>query len=348
MYSLNIKKNPPPPHIMFDVTKTDNFLSPSEQAKLIKHLSNIVFVPKIGPNPYNNKALSISSNVYCWMSSRKDAIYAFSRNHHNALLPRPFTAVLERLRKKIEATTGKSFNSVLLNMYPHGGASLSAHSDNDPWLGDDFDVPSLSLGAERTIVFKPRKGVTPPASWKGKKTFRVSMPSGSLVMMRGKGTQAGYTHEVPGTTKPIGPRFNLTFRNVLKPFIPAKFKGPGCARIPIAVELELRLRTKLRDVAVFDKARKELMAKPELLQRLRAEAKELKPLTNNPESCYAFVKLYSRMLRRAARKYQHSSVVSAWMTQKALGTKSKPKPKAKKSPGAKPKKKYISIKKDAQ
>ena len=78
-------------------------------------------------------------------------------NHFNPFQANPFTSQINHLRHRIESETKQIYNSVLINFYPDGNASLAAHSDNDPWLGEEFDVPSVSLGVTRTIVFRPKK-----------------------------------------------------------------------------------------------------------------------------------------------------------------------------------------------
>lgn len=225
-----------------EISYDSQYLSPSEQKQIMEHLNSLNYVPKIGPNPYNKKKLSISKNLYAWFSTDRKAIYAFSRNHYNPLQPRKLPEWLKELTTKIEQTTNKKFNSVLINFYPNGGAGLSAHSDDDPWLGEDFDVPSLSLGAQRKIVFKPKAANTPiPAWWGNKKKYEIVMVSGSLVLMKGKVTQNKFTHAIPEAKKILQPRFNLTFRNVLDDKRQAQFKKTGYHTHPAADKWEKKL-----------------------------------------------------------------------------------------------------------
>jgi alkylated DNA repair dioxygenase AlkB len=64
-------------------------------------------------------------------------------------------------------------------------------------------IASLSLGATRRFVLKPRRDP-------GDK-LALDLPPGSLLLMRGD-TQRHYRHALPRTTREVGPRINLTFR----------------------------------------------------------------------------------------------------------------------------------------
>jgi alkylated DNA repair dioxygenase AlkB len=79
------------------------------------------------------------------------------------------------------------------------------HSDDEPELGAQPVIASLSLGATRRFVLKHRSD--PP------RKFALELPHGSLLLMRGA-TQANYRHALPRTAKPVGPRVNLTFRQI--------------------------------------------------------------------------------------------------------------------------------------
>jgi alkylated DNA repair dioxygenase AlkB len=118
--------------------------------------------------------------------------------------PRSWTPALQRVRQHIEAATATRFNSVLLNLYRDGRDSMGWHADDEPELGSEPAIASLSLGATRRFRLRPRAGlVTPPLS--------LDLPGGSLLLMRGA-TQRHWQHALPKTTRPTGARLNLTFR----------------------------------------------------------------------------------------------------------------------------------------
>jgi alkylated DNA repair dioxygenase AlkB len=118
--------------------------------------------------------------------------------------PRPFTSKLDMLRRRVEAATGARFNSVLLNLYRDGRDSMGWHADDEPELGSDPTIASLSLGASRRFRLRPQSGTEAEA-------FGLDLPSGSLLLMRPP-TQAQWQHALPKTSRPVGPRLNLTFR----------------------------------------------------------------------------------------------------------------------------------------
>jgi len=118
------------------------------------------------------------------------------------LQPLPPTPLLDALRAAVEAVTGVRYNSVLLNYYRNGDDSMGMHSDDEPELGPDPLIASLSYGAARTFILRRKRD---------KKTVKIDLTDGSLLLM-GSGLQANWQHGINKTAKPVGPRVNLTFR----------------------------------------------------------------------------------------------------------------------------------------
>lgn len=129
--------------------------------------------------------------------------YRYSGIEHQ---PLPWTPGLAALRDRIETLSGANFNSVLANQYRNHRDSMGLHADDEPELGAQPVIASLSLGEERVFRLKHRHR-------KDLKAVRLPLSSGSLLIMRGE-TQDNWRHEVPKQTKPCGPRINLTFRYV--------------------------------------------------------------------------------------------------------------------------------------
>jgi alkylated DNA repair dioxygenase AlkB len=126
--------------------------------------------------------------------------YAYSGvTHPPAAMPAPVDAV----RRRIEATAGHPFNTVLLNLYRDGSDSVSWHSDDDYPHGGHPAVASLSLGATRRFRIAAKRG--------GRATTHVDLTAGSLLVMEGR-SQLDYRHALPKTARPVGARINLTFR----------------------------------------------------------------------------------------------------------------------------------------
>jgi len=128
-----------------------------------------------------------------------EASYTYSgRTFH----PLPFTPLLLDIKHAVEEATGKQFNSVLLNCYRNERDSMGFHSDDEPELGPEPAIASVSFGATRTFILKHRK--LP-------KTVKLDLTDGSLLLMAGT-LQKYWRHGINKETRPRGLRVNLTFR----------------------------------------------------------------------------------------------------------------------------------------
>lgn len=131
-----------------------------------------------------------------------DKSYTYSGIH---LKPHPWNEDLLFIKERIEKVTETRFTSVLLNLYRSGNDSMGWHADDEPELGPNPSIASVSFGASR--VFQMRH-VT--------KKIRANIPlvNGSLLLMQGS-TQHFWQHQIPKTSKPLPSRINLTFRTIL-------------------------------------------------------------------------------------------------------------------------------------
>lgn len=123
-----------------------------------------------------------------------------------ALTPLAWTPLLNELRAAVEKVAGHQFNSVLLNLYRNGNDSVSWHADDEPDLGREPVIGSLSLGATRRFDFRKKTDHSDK--------FESVLNSGDLVVMRGTSQQL-WDHQVPKEPKVTEPRINLTFRQIL-------------------------------------------------------------------------------------------------------------------------------------
>jgi alkylated DNA repair dioxygenase AlkB len=145
------------------------------------------------------------------LEPRLTAWYANQGTHYaysNKILhPKDWSVELIELKIKIEEILpGKSFNSVLLNLYRDGNDKMGWHSDNEKELGSNPCIASLSFGATRYFDLKHKKDKT--------KRFRFELSSGMLLVMSGS-LQDYWLHQVPQQKKVKEPRINLTFRRVV-------------------------------------------------------------------------------------------------------------------------------------
>lgn len=143
----------------------------------------------------------------CWIGD-PGASYTYSRTRFE---PRPWPAALAALRGRLERACAARFNSVLANLYRDGDDAMGWHSDDEPELGAQPVIASLSLGAERRFRFRRRRARGEPA--RPGDTSELPLPHGSLLRMAGA-TQRLYRHDLPRVRGLDAPRINLTFRRI--------------------------------------------------------------------------------------------------------------------------------------
>jgi len=118
--------------------------------------------------------------------------------------PRRLPPRLEVIRRRVEAVTGRVFNSVLANLYRDGRDSVGWHRDSDYAHGGQPDIASVSFGASRRFELSDRAGAR----------AGEDLASGSLLLITSDAVSRWW-HRVPKTGRPVGPRVNLTFRHMV-------------------------------------------------------------------------------------------------------------------------------------
>jgi len=129
-------------------------------------------------------------------------VYSYS---NNLLQTRPWTPLLAGIKARVEAYSNYRFNSVLVNLYRNGDDYVGWHADNEPELGHQPFIASLTLGAERQFAFRHKKSSA---------SGRVLLRSGTLLLMR-PDFQQHWLHSIPIDKSVTQGRINLTFRKVL-------------------------------------------------------------------------------------------------------------------------------------
>jgi alkylated DNA repair dioxygenase AlkB len=128
--------------------------------------------------------------------------YSYSGTAHE---PLPWTPQLLLLRDLVQDLTGYTYNSVLLNLYRSGQDSMGWHADDEPELGSNPAIASVSLGATRRFKLRHRRRLEAAVT--------LDLAHGDVLLMAGA-TQHAYVHSVPKTARPTGERINLTWRRV--------------------------------------------------------------------------------------------------------------------------------------
>jgi alkylated DNA repair dioxygenase AlkB len=124
-----------------------------------------------------------------------------------ALSPLSWTQPLLEIKDRVQRLSQCQFNSVLANQYRDGHDSVSWHSDDEPELGAQPVIASVSFGASRCFELRHRERRTQPS-------LRLVLDHGSVLVMRGT-TQECWMHQVPKEKGVLAPRINLTFRRIL-------------------------------------------------------------------------------------------------------------------------------------
>jgi len=177
---------------------TNGFLSAAEAAALYQRLVATV--------PWQQEQMAMYGRMVevprltAWVGD-PGTVYQYSGIRSE---PEPWSDELDALRARVG--DGARFNSVLLNYYRDGDDSVAWHSDDEPELGENPVIASLSLGAVRTFRLRHKRRRDLP-------TIDLELQPGSLLLTRG-GTQHCWEHCVPkrALSKVPGGRINLTFR----------------------------------------------------------------------------------------------------------------------------------------
>lgn len=181
---------------MPDITYDPTWIAPSEADQLFATLRGTI--PwEIHRIKMFGRAID-SPRLSCWIGDPgTDYKYSGTR-----FAPHPWPATLLPIRERLVRELGVPFNSVLVNLYRDGRDYMGWHSDDEPELGKEPVIASVSLGAERRFVFKRKSD--------GLK-HEIVLGHGSSVVMRAR-TQSDWKHSLPRAARCATPRINLTVR----------------------------------------------------------------------------------------------------------------------------------------
>ncbi|HET8855489.1 MAG TPA: alpha-ketoglutarate-dependent dioxygenase AlkB [Salinimicrobium sp.] len=175
-----------------------NILSPEKASAFLKFLLETV--------PWKNDEFImfgkriVTKRKFAWYS-RPDITYTYS---NSTRYPLPWTEELFQLKRIVENTTEREYNSCLLNLYPTGEEGMGWHRDNEKDLEKEGSIASLSLGATRKFSFQ---------SIESKEKVTIELQSGSLLLMESP-TQKYWKHALLKDKKVKDTRINLTFRQM--------------------------------------------------------------------------------------------------------------------------------------
>ncbi len=123
-----------------------------------------------------------------------------------AMAPEPFPPFLAEINERLREATGFDFNSVLVNHYRDGNDKVGWHSDDEPELGSEIQIASVSLGGTRDFKMRRKDDHDD--------VVERCLEHGSLLLMRHP-TQKHWEHCIPPRKRTNEPRYNLTFRRIV-------------------------------------------------------------------------------------------------------------------------------------
>jgi len=174
----------------------ESFLNPQEAHLLFKYFEATL--------PFHQGTISLFGKTH--LIPRLEAFFASENKTYSysgkTLQTHPFTPELLTLKSKIEVLSQEKFNCVLVNLYRNGQDSNGWHADNEPELGINPVIASLSLGATRR--FDLRHNLS-------NKKISIDLTNGSLLLMKGE-MQHFWKHQIAKSKKVDAARVNLTFR----------------------------------------------------------------------------------------------------------------------------------------
>ena len=145
----------------------------------------------------------------------------------------PFTSTVRQIKDEIEKHLGHPLNHVLIQHYRTGADYISEHSDKTLDIAKGTFIANVSLGAERTMVFRTKRAPKPSPTTTTtspppppRQTTRVPLPHNSLLKM-GLSTNTHHLHAIRPDKRPLpakspaelspataGARISLTFRQI--------------------------------------------------------------------------------------------------------------------------------------
>ncbi|MGK3981226.1 alpha-ketoglutarate-dependent dioxygenase AlkB [Sorangium sp. So ce118] len=105
-----------------------------------------------------------------WGDAGASYVYSGIRNE-----PKPWPQWLALLKERVELATGARYNSCLGNLYRDGNDSVALHADDEPELGPEPVIASLSLGASRRFTLRHARAAQ----------IGLTLDDGDLLVMSG-------------------------------------------------------------------------------------------------------------------------------------------------------------------
>jgi alkylated DNA repair dioxygenase AlkB len=170
----------------------DDFLDPDLKLKLNTFLNGM---DSLAPADENN---SRGLRYY------GEFDYRYGKTTHKSCpIPDPIKEVIEELKKMFPKSCVP--NTCLITHYENGNQFIPPHADDEPFIGPESDIFTLSLGARREMQFTNVRG--------DREAETLPLPDNSVVCFS-RYSQADWRHSILQDAEVTGHRFSLTFRNL--------------------------------------------------------------------------------------------------------------------------------------
>lgn len=176
-----------------------NYLSSGE--------SDALFLALLNLSGWRQDSISIFGRIHPlprlhrWFAESNES-YRWSGIH---MQPEPFPIYLRELLVQVSKEANARFNTALGNLYRNEKDSVAWHSDDEPDLGPNPTIASISLGAARKFLMRKKND--------HKQSRAFNLTHGSLLVMSGS-TQVEWEHCIPKAATSVDARINLTFRAI--------------------------------------------------------------------------------------------------------------------------------------
>lgn len=118
---------------------------------------------------------------------------------------KPWDDFVNEYRNRLNEEFGFKLDCCFLNGYNDEKDALGYHADDSPEMSMEQPVITLSLGAERNIMFRNNET---------REVTTLKLGHGSICIMPA-GFQLTHQHKIPKGDRPMGPRISLTYRGMI-------------------------------------------------------------------------------------------------------------------------------------
>ena len=183
-----------------DAYLVTNFLSTSEIEDMFERVKAEVQWQKMfhrsGEVP---RMVSVQGTI-----SEDDSVPIYRHPVDQSLDLLPWSPTVDLIRSRLEKELGQPFNHALIQLYRSGEDNISEHSDKTLDINHGTNIVNFSIGAQRTMVLRTKKGYT-----EGNISSPVWRTNGSLGIRAGESSNTSAIRQVQRVPLPHNSLFVL-------------------------------------------------------------------------------------------------------------------------------------------